>query len=76
MEELEIKEKIEETEKGHEGSQSSKLRIGLLIAALAALLGVRDRLVENGRQRLQHGNHAFVEDGVNGKGHCCASYCG
>ena len=40
MEELEIKEKIEETEKGHEESQSSKLRIGLLIAALAALLAL------------------------------------
>jgi uncharacterized protein DUF4337 len=40
MEELEIKEKIEETEKGHEKSQSSKLRIGLLIAALAALLAL------------------------------------
>jgi hypothetical protein len=40
MEELEIKEKIEETEKGHEGSQSSKLRIGLLIAALAAILSL------------------------------------
>src|SRR5262249_36598953 len=40
MEELEIKEKIEETEKGHEGSQSSKLRIGLLIAALAAMLSL------------------------------------
>src|SRR5215470_4778417 len=40
MEELEIKEKIEETEKGHEESQSSKLRIGLLIAALAAILSL------------------------------------
>jgi uncharacterized protein DUF4337 len=39
MEELEIKEKIEETEKGHEG-WSSKLRIGLLIAGLAALLAL------------------------------------
>src|SRR6476660_1164409 len=40
MEELEIKEKIEELEKDHEGSQSTKLRIGLLIAALAALLAL------------------------------------
>jgi hypothetical protein len=40
MEELEIKEKIEEIGEGHEGSQSSKLRIGLLIAALAALLAL------------------------------------
>jgi hypothetical protein len=38
MEVLEIKEKIEETEKGQ--SQLSKLRIGLLIAALAALLAL------------------------------------
>src|SRR5262249_843305 len=42
MEELEIKEKIEETEKGHEGSQSSKLRIGLLIAPLAAIISLLD----------------------------------
>jgi hypothetical protein len=40
MEELEIKEKIEELEKDREGSQSTKLRIGLLIAALAALLAL------------------------------------
>ena len=40
MEELEIKEKIEELEKGHEGPQSTKLRIGLMIAALAALLAL------------------------------------
>ena len=40
MEELEIKEKIEETKEGHEGSRSTNLRIGLLIAALAALLAL------------------------------------
>jgi Domain of unknown function (DUF4337) len=40
MEELEIKEKIEETKEGHEGSRSANLRIGLLIAALAALLAL------------------------------------
>jgi hypothetical protein len=40
MEELEIKEKIEETNEGHEGSRSTNLRIGLLIAALAALLAL------------------------------------
>ena len=40
MEALEVKEKIEEMEEGHKGSQSKNLRIGLLIAALAALLAL------------------------------------
>jgi Domain of unknown function (DUF4337) len=40
MEALEIKEKFEEVEKSHEGSRSTNLRIGLLIAALAALLAL------------------------------------
>jgi Domain of unknown function (DUF4337) len=40
MEALEIKEKMEEIEKSHEGSRSTNLRIGLLIAALAALLAL------------------------------------
>ena len=40
MEALEVKEKIEETEESHEGSRSTNLRIGLLIAALAALLAL------------------------------------
>ena len=38
MEALEVKEKIEEVAEGQEGSRSTNLRIGLLIAALAALL--------------------------------------
>jgi hypothetical protein len=40
MEALEVKEKIEEVAEGHEGSRSTNLRIGLLIAALAALLAL------------------------------------
>jgi hypothetical protein len=40
MEALEMKEKMEEIEKSHEGSRSTNLRIGLLIAALAALLAL------------------------------------
>ena len=36
MEALEVKEKLEEAAEGHEGSRSTNLRIGLLIAALAA----------------------------------------
>ena len=40
MEALEVKEKIDEMEEGHKGSQSKNLRIGLLIAALAALLAL------------------------------------
>ena len=40
MEALEVKEKIEEVAEGHEGSRSPTLRIGLLIAALAALLAL------------------------------------
>jgi hypothetical protein len=41
MEALETKEKIEETMEGHEGSQT-RLRIGLLIAGLAALLALME----------------------------------
>jgi hypothetical protein len=41
MEALETKEKIEETLDGHEGAPS-RLRIGLLIAALAALLALME----------------------------------
>jgi hypothetical protein len=41
MEALETKEKIEETMEGHEGSQM-RLRIGLLIAGLAALLALME----------------------------------
>jgi hypothetical protein len=41
MEALETKEKIEETMDGHEGAPS-RLRIGLLIAALAALLALME----------------------------------
>jgi len=40
MEALEVKDKIDEMEEGHKGSQSKNLRIGLLIAALAALLAL------------------------------------
>ena len=40
MEAQEIGEKIEEMREGHEGSRSTNLRIGLLIAALAALLAL------------------------------------
>ena len=40
MEALEVKEKIEEVAEGHGGSRSTNLRIGLLIAALAALLAL------------------------------------
>ena len=40
MEALEVKEKIEEVAEGQEGSRSTNLRIGLLIAALAALLAL------------------------------------
>jgi len=40
MEAQEIAEKIEEVAEGHEGSRSTNLRIGLLIAALAALLAL------------------------------------
>ena len=40
MEALEVKEKLEEAAEGHEGSRSTNLRIGLLIAALAALLAL------------------------------------
>jgi len=40
MEAQEIGEKIEEIREGHEGSRSTNLRIGLLIAALAALLAL------------------------------------
>jgi hypothetical protein len=40
MEALETKEKITEVHEGHEGSRSTNLRIGLLIAALAALLAL------------------------------------
>ena len=40
MEALEVKEKIEEVAEGHQGSRSTNLRIGLLIAALAALLAL------------------------------------
>jgi hypothetical protein len=40
MEALETKEKIEETQEAHEGSRSTNLRIGLLIAGLAALLAL------------------------------------
>jgi len=40
MEALEIKEKLEESQEGHEGSASTNLRIGLMIAALAALLAL------------------------------------
>ena len=40
MEAQEIAEKIEEVAEGHEGSRSTSLRIGLLIAALAALLAL------------------------------------
>jgi Domain of unknown function (DUF4337) len=40
MEPLEVKEKIEEVAEGHKGSRSTNLRIGLLIAALAALLAL------------------------------------
>ena len=42
MEALEVKEKIEEVAEGHEGSRSTSLRIGLLIAALAALLALME----------------------------------
>jgi hypothetical protein len=42
MEALEVKEKIEEVAEGHEGSRSTNLRIGLLIAALAALLALME----------------------------------
>jgi hypothetical protein len=41
MEALETKEKIEEAMEGHEGSQT-RLRIGLLIAGLAALLALME----------------------------------
>src|SRR3974377_1092720 len=40
MEAQEIGEKIEEIREGHEGSRSTNLRLGLLIAALAALLAL------------------------------------
>lgn len=40
MEALEIKKKLEEIEEKHGGSRSTNLRIGLLIAALAALLAL------------------------------------
>jgi len=40
MEALEIKEKLEESQEGHEGSAATNLRIGLMIAALAALLAL------------------------------------
>src|SRR3974390_452865 len=40
MEAQEIGEKIEEIREGHKGSGSTNLRIGLLIAALAALLAL------------------------------------
>jgi len=40
MEAQEIKEKLEEIKEGHEGSASTNLRIGLMIAALAALLAL------------------------------------
>ena len=48
MEALETKEKIEETIEGHEGAPS-RLRIGLLIAGLAALLA----LIETGGKSAQ-----------------------
>jgi hypothetical protein len=48
MEALETKEKIEETMEGHEGAPS-RLRIGLLIAGLAALLA----LIETGGKSAQ-----------------------
>jgi hypothetical protein len=40
MEGLEVKEKLEEIKEGHEGSASTNLRIGLMIAGLAALLAL------------------------------------
>src|SRR5262249_8946218 len=40
MEALEVKEKLEEIKEGHEGPASTNLRIGLMIAALAALLAL------------------------------------
>jgi Domain of unknown function (DUF4337) len=40
MEALETKEKITEKQEAHEGSRSTNLRIGLLIAGLAALLAL------------------------------------
>src|SRR5262249_726593 len=40
MQALAIKQKWEEIKEGHEGSASTNLRIGLMIAALAALLAL------------------------------------
>src|SRR5262245_62381087 len=51
MEGLEVKEKLEEIKEGHEGSASTNLRIGLLIAVLAALLA----LLEAGGKSAQTG---------------------